>query len=188
MRTTCLTEITYHSIIWKRITHNWAISVNLLDDVIYFCTAFVIVIFVDISSWFSISTPLRIMSNFLFLFNLWKLGIKCSIRSNNIRRSSEYRKQSKKKCSGDSILWWQKHSGLSERPITNRCCFKSERPTRIFVKREFPNFDPFEKCLYFGCLNLLLISDLKICRSLDWIFLGNEFQSFSVFGKNDFSK
>ena len=52
------------------------ISVNLLDDMINFCTDFVIVIFVGISSWFSISTPLRIMSNFLFLF-LWKLGIKC---------------------------------------------------------------------------------------------------------------
>ena len=127
LRATCLTESKYHSIIWRSwITYVWTISVNLLDDIIYFCTAFVIVIFVDISSWFPIPTPLRIMSNFLFLFNLWKLGMKCSIRSNKIRRSSEYRKQSKKWCSGDSILWWQQHSGLSERPIINLCCFKSE--------------------------------------------------------------
>ena len=69
LRTTCLTQRKYHSIIWIRswITHVWTISVNLLDDMINFCTAFVILVFVEMNSVFLISTPRMMISNFSLL-------------------------------------------------------------------------------------------------------------------------
>ena len=88
----------------------------------------------------SIFTPFKISSSFIFFVNRGKNGTKCSIRPNKIWRSGEYRKQSRKKCSGDSDLKWQIHSGLSTSPIVNLCWFRSDRPTLILVKRVFPSF------------------------------------------------
>ena len=143
---------------------------NLLVCRIKFWTVMVIFVFNWMKSLFSISSPLRIISSFFCFVNFLKLGIECSIRSNKVWRSGKYRKQSRKKCEGDSSLKWHKHSGLSARPIINLCWFKSDLPTLIFVKRVFVNLFPLEKCVYRAGLN---------CKFVN----GKEFHWPAVWGK-----
>ena len=108
-----------------------------------------------------------------------------SIRLYIIWRSGEYRKQSRKKCSGDSDLKWHKHSGLSAWPIVNLCWFNIDLPTLILVNKVFPSFVPLEKCLYIAGFISFFISILNSSRDLTWVCFGTEFHNLVVFGKND---
>ena len=146
----------------------------------------VIFVFNWMKSLFSISSPLRIISIFFCFVNFLKLGIKCSIRSNKVWRSGKYRKQSRKKCEGDSSLKWHKHSGLSARPILNLCWFKSDLPTLILVKRVFVNLFPLAKYLYLGGLNSLFVNSLKSYTFLHCTCFGKEFHWQTVWGKKEF--
>ena len=141
------------------------------------------VVFNPVYSGFSISNPCSIISIFWDFLKLENLGIQCSIRSNKIRRSGEYRKQSKKQCDEDSSRNKQSHWGLSIKPIVNLCRFRSDLPTRIFVKREFDNLFPLEKCLQRRGLVFDFKYSLKSEMFLHRTFVGRLFQRIVVWGK-----
>ena len=154
-------------------------------DIIKFWTALVRLVFKFVNSSLSGSTPRNKTSSLSFWFNLGTFGTQCSIRLKSFWRSSQYKKHWRKKCSGDSNFEWQEHSGLSTWPIVNLCWFKSDLPTRIWVKSLFVNLFPREKCLYLGGFICVLTDILKSYTSLCWICCGKLFHNFKVLAKNE---
>ena len=59
-----------------------------------------------------------------------------------------YRKQSSKKCSEDSDLWWHKQPGSTVCPKVNLSRLRPVLPVLNLVKIEFENLGPTENALY----------------------------------------
>ena len=91
--------------------------------------------------------PFRSKNTLSFWLKSKKFGTKLVIFWNRIAREELKAGQSKAKCKIFSTLFWLQfiHLSVIESPVTKRCEFRNDLPTRKWAKNLFPIFVPYLK-------------------------------------------
>ena len=97
-----------------------------------------------------------------------------------------YKKQSSKKCSEDSYLWWHKQPGSTTCPKVNLSTLSPVLPVLNLVRIEFENFGPTENALNLVGFNSSFNCCLNSFTSSIFNETGKLFHNLDMYGKNEF--